>query len=117
MGNKAPDLEQAYRTWLSHRPRPVPGSAMKVLEKAERTLVGAIKRGEPLPKLVVSANRVREAHLRCLRAKNLVVDLPTDIDDDDIKRHRGNLARSIAAWSETSAEEIIAYYRATLPAR
>jgi hypothetical protein len=113
-----PDLQRAHREWLAHRPRPVPGSAKAVVEKAERRLVGAIKRAEPLAKLTVSANRVRDAHLRYLRAKDLVVALPTGIDaDHDIRRHRTNLSQSIAAWTEATVDEIIAYYKTTVPTK
>ena len=77
------------------------------VEGAERRLLGSIKRGEPRPRL---AERVRTAQLGCFKATDLVVDLPTDVDDAQVRRHRENLGRERTAWERMSVDDIIAFY-------
>jgi hypothetical protein len=110
MGNEDPELEKAYRAWLATRPKTVPASSKRVLERAERRLLGAIKHGEPREKLVVNAERVRQAQLCCFKAKDLVAELPTDVDGEQMRRHRDNLARAKATWDRMSVDDIIALY-------
>jgi hypothetical protein len=110
MGNEDPELQKAYRQWLATRPKTVPASSQRVLERAERRLLGAIKHGEPRQKLVVNAERVRQAQLGCFKAKDLVAELPTDVDDEQTRRHRAKLAEAMAAWESMSVDDIIAYY-------
>ena len=110
MANEDPELRKAYREWLATRPKTVPASSLRVLERAERRLIGAIKHQEPHQKLAASAERVRQAQLGCLKAKDLVAELPTDSDDEQTQRHRENLAQAKARWETMSVEGIIALY-------
>jgi hypothetical protein len=79
-----------------------------VLERAERRLLGALKHGEPRQKLDAKAERVRQAQLGCFKA--LVAEFPTDVDDEQTRGHRENLAEGKAAWERMSVDDIIAFY-------
>lgn len=81
-----------------------------MLESAERRLLGSIKHGDARPKLLVNAERVRQAQLGCLKALDLAAELPTDVDDDQRSRHRENLMQATAAWEVISVDDIIAFY-------
>lgn len=110
MGNEDPQLRKAYREWLATRPKTVPASSARMLERAEHRLTGAIKHGESHQRLVTIAERVRQAQLGCLKAKDLVAELPTDLNDEQTRRHRENLAQAKTAWERMSADDIIAFY-------
>jgi hypothetical protein len=110
MATEDPELRKAHEHWLATRPKSVPGSRKRVLESAERRLLGSIKRGDARPKLLVNAERVRQAQLGCFKAMDLAAELPTDVDDDQISRHRENLAQAMAAWETISVDDIIALY-------
>lgn len=105
-----PELERAYRTWLAERPKAVPRASKLVLEGAERRLLGSIKHGEPRARLIANAERVRKAQLGCLKASDLAVALPTDVDDEGIERRRANLAEATSAGEQMPVDEIIDFY-------
>lgn len=110
MAAEDPELQKAHREWLATRPKTVPRSRKRVLESAERRLLGSIKHGDARPKLFVNAERVRQAQLGCLKAMDLAAELPTDVDDDQRRRHRENLAQATAGWDTISVDDIIAFY-------
>jgi hypothetical protein len=92
------------------QPKSVPAASRRVLESAERRLIGSIKHGEPRPKLIASAERVRRAQLGCLKASVLAASLPTDDDDEQRQRYQANLADARSAWESTSVDDIIDVY-------
>jgi hypothetical protein len=110
MATEDPELRKAYEQWLAARPKTVPRSRRRVLEGAERRLLGSIKHGDAHTKLVVNAERVRQAQLGCLKAMELAIELPTDVDDEQMRRQRSNLAQATAAWEAISVDDIIASY-------
>ncbi len=110
MGSEDPQLQRAYREWLATRPKTVPAASRRVLASAERRLFGSIKRSELHSKLVANAERVRQAQLGCFKAKDLVAEMPTDVDDEQTRRHREKLSRAMATWESMSVDDIIAFY-------
>ena len=104
------NLENAYRAWLASRPKSVPRASRGVLERAERRLRGSIKHQEPRARLIANAERVRQAQLGCLKANDLSVALPTDVDDEGIQRRRANLAEATSVWEQMSVDRIIELY-------
>jgi hypothetical protein len=74
------ELKKAVAAWLAQlQPTAVLPSSVRVLESAERRLIGALKRGEQQSKLTTSVER--RAQLGCLKARDRVADLPSDVDD------------------------------------
>lgn len=45
-----------------------------------------------------------------LKAKDLVAEMPTDVDDEQTRRHRENLAQAKAGWESMSADDVITFY-------
>lgn len=88
-----------------------PWSAKGFLESAERRLVSVLKHHERPSKIVAAAERVRRAQLGCLKANDRIADIPTEVDVDDLYRHRANISRARQEWEAMSVHEILAYYR------
>lgn len=90
--------------------RDTPPSSLLVLESAERRLLGAIKHAAPAGRFAAEVERVRRAQLGCLKARERVAAVPTELDDDEHSRHHANLATSRTVWETASLDDILAYY-------
>ena len=80
----------------------------RILESAERRLLGSIKHDEAAERLAANVERVRKAQLGRIKAKNYS-DYPTNVSEKTL-RIRANLAEAKVSWEQMSVDEIVALY-------
>ncbi len=113
MADEDQELARAFVAWFATRPKHGAAAGYGVLERAERRLNSAIKRGESPSRLMLCAERVRQAQLGWIRAQERAAALPTDVDDEQTRRQCERRAAAQMAWERASIEDIIALYSTT----
>lgn len=88
----------------------VPSAALRILENAERRLLGSIKHAEGAAKLARNAERLRSAQLGLVGAKQRAYEPATHDGSEVNQRIRNKLAEARIYWESIAVDEILALY-------